>query len=502
MLASTCSFSDTAAEPGAALYESHCAGCHSLSLRGSAHGAPLSGRGFTERWEAAGAAALLSYNQGRMPPGTSGDLSVEEHASIVAFLFERNELALNPGELDALTAQAGDTESWAGAASVDALARSKSGFQNRKVADFKSVTEAQLANPAAADWLSWRRTRDGQGYTPLKTVNRDNVGKLQLAWSLAMHDGSNQVTPLVSDGVMYLTHAANMIQALHADTGDLIWEYRYDFPAESRALGGPVRNIALYENKLFMATYDAALVAIDAETGEQLWRTQKADYRQAYTHSAGPIIGDGVVLSGINGCELYTADGCFITGHDPDTGKELWRTSTIALPGDPHNASWGDIPLELRGGGDSWIAGSYDPELKLFFIGTSQAKPWVAASRGMTPADAALYTNSTLALRPDTGEIVWHYQHIPGETLDMEVGFERILITVDGEKRLYTIGKDGILWRLDAATGEYTGLAETQAQTIYAEVDKQSGRLRYRDDILEAGVGQPMEACPRYLRRP
>jgi glucose dehydrogenase len=175
-----------------------------------------------------------------------------------------------------------------------------------------------------------------------------------------------------------------------------------------------------------------------------------------------------VVLSGINGCELYTRDGCFITGHDPDTGEELWRTSTIALPGDPNNASWADIPPEHRGGGDAWIAGSYDPELKLFFIGTSQAKPWVAASRGMSAREAALYTNSTLALRPRTGEIVWYFQHTPGETIDMETGFERIIIERDGEKQLYTIGKDGILWQLDAATGKFRGLAETQAQTIYA----------------------------------
>ncbi|MFT7264386.1 MAG: alcohol dehydrogenase (cytochrome c), partial [Halioglobus sp.] len=499
MMASVGALAETSpdrAKPGAALYETHCSTCHSLTLRGSAHGAPLSGSDFTERWSKAGPAALIQYNKARMPPGTSGTLSDDEHSAVVAFLFDQNNLTLDAQDLVLTESESGDAESWSGAAAVDAMARSKSGFKNRKITDFEPVTEEQLANPPAADWLSWRRTRDGHGYTPLKAVNRKNVNKLQLAWSLAMHDGSNQVTPLVHNGVMYLTHASNIIQALKADTGDLIWEYRYEFPAEARTLGGPVRNIALYENKLFMATYDAALVAVDAQTGKQLWRTAKADYREAYTHSAGPIIGDGVVLSGINGCELYTPDGCFITGHDPETGKELWRTSTIALPGDANNASWGDIPPELRGGGDSWIAGSYDPDLNLFFIGTSQAKPWVAASRGMSARDSALYTNSTLALNPRTGKIVWHFQHMAGETIDMETGFERILIEVDGKKRLYTIGKDGILWQLDAATGKFQDLAETQAQTIYAEVNKQTGRLRYRDDILNAGIGEPIKACP------
>jgi alcohol dehydrogenase (cytochrome c) len=203
-----------------------------------------------------------------------------------------------------------------------------------------------------------------------------------------------------------------------------------------------------------------------------------------------------VVLSGINGCELYTRDGCFITGHDPDTGEELWRTSTIALPGTPENETWAGLPPALRAGADTWIAGSYDAGLDLFFIGTSQAKPWVAASRGMTTGDAALYTNSTLAIRPRSGEIAWYFQHIPGETIDMEVGFERVLIDVDGERRLFTIGKDGILWKLDPATGEFLGLAETQAQTIYASVDKATGRVRYREDIAGAGIGDPIRACP------
>jgi alcohol dehydrogenase (cytochrome c) len=349
---------------GSELYATHCANCHSLTLRGSAHGTALKGQPFLQRWGERDSTALLRFNRADMPPGNADRLDEEEHLAIVAHILSVNGITLSQplsaaapisiagGEVVA-AGEDDTTESWDGAAAVDALARNKSGLVNRPVEDYRPVTEAMLANPPPEDWLSWRRTRDGQAYSPLKQVNRRNVGKLQLAWSLAMHDGSNQATPLVHDGVIYLTHPANIIQALEADTGSLIWEYRYDFPEAARALGGPTRNIAIFDDKLFLTTYDAAIVALDARTGEQLWRTPKADYREAYTHSAGPIVGDGVVLSGINGCELYTADGCFITGHDPDTGKELWRTSTIALPGDPNNASWGDIPPELRGGGDS-----------------------------------------------------------------------------------------------------------------------------------------------------
>ncbi len=492
---------------GKALYNANCSQCHSMTLRGSAHGTALRGASFLDRWGDRDSTALLRYNQSNMPPGDSASLSEEQHLAIVAHLLANNDLQL-PGVLTAaapvsiasgelLDIEPGQAmESWGSADTIDAAARSKSGFRNQSLTAFSPVTEAELADPDDGDWLSWRRTRDGQGYSPLNQVNKRNVKSLTLAWSLAMDDGSNQVTPLVHDGIMYLTHPGNKIQAVAADTGTVIWEYKYRFPPEARTLGGPVRNIALYGDKLFLATYDAAIVAIDARTGEQVWHTAKADYRQAYTHTAGPIVGGGVVLSGINGCELYTADGCFITGHDPETGKELWRTSTIALPGTPGNDTWAGLSPELRAGGDSWIAGSYDPELNLFFIGTSQAKPWVAASRGMSARDAALYTNSTLAIRPQTGEIVWHFQHVPGETIDMEVGFERVIIDIDGQKRLFTIGKDGILWQLNAATGEFMSLAETQEQNIYASVDKAAGRVTYRDDILNAGIGDTVSACP------
>ena len=394
------------------------------------------------------------------------------------------------------TAQAEEWQTWSEAGVIAGQARSRSGFVNKTVGDFELVTDEMLASPPAEDWLSWRRTLDGQAYSPLDQVNRDTVQQLQLTWVLAMNEGSNQATPLVHQGIMYLTHPGNVIQALHADSGELIWEYAYSHPPESRTLGGPTRNIALYEDKIFLATYDAAIVAVDARSGEELWRTEKADWTKGYTHTSGPIVGAGIVLSGINGCERFNEEGCFVTGHDPDTGRELWRTSTIARGDDPNSATWGEVPAGLRAGSDTWIAGSYDTELELFYIGTSQAKPWVAASRGMSPADAALYTNSTLALDPATGEIVWYFQHIPGETIDMEVGFERVLADLNGEKVLLTVGKDGILWKLDRRSGEFIDFTETLPQNIFEDLDKGTGRVSYRGDIENAGIGDVISACP------
>lgn len=500
------SYTEAQAANGKRIYDQNCSACHLMNLRGSAHGPELAGPNFMAAWGTRTIADLFAYNSTRMPPGSSDSLSESTHVDIIAYVLQANGRSAGTKELRSDSAlviapgQATDSsqqwQSWSAAGSIADEAKSRSGFVNKEVQNFTPVTDHMLRQPPAADWLSWRRTLDAQGHSPLHQITRENVHELKLAWVVAMREGSNQVTPLVHDGVMFLTNPGNIIQALDAEVGELIWEYAYSYPPEAKTLGGPTRNIALYEDKLFLATYDAAIVALDARTGKQLWRTVKADYTKGFTHTSGPIIGGGVVLSGINGCERFKKDGCFITGHDPDTGAELWRTSTIALPGDPNSDTWGNVPPTLRAGGDTWIPGSYDPALKLFYIGTSQAKPWVAASRGMSPLDEALYTNSTLALHPRTGKIVWYYQHVPGETIDMEVGFERVLIDLGNQQLLFTVGKDGILWKLDRQTGKFVDFTETIYQNIFDSLDKKTGRLTYRSDIIEAKIGEPISACP------
>jgi len=447
-----------------------------------------------------------------MPPGQAGSLSDEAYLNVVAHILQSNGYAAGPQALRADsavtigTAPAGDGVSPPGAAEVrvspseepeaGAPAGRTTRFGDTELPRVTPVTDALLWQPPAADWPSWRRTLDNHGYSPLDQIARDNVTELRLAWVLAMQDGVNQPTPLVHDGVMFLVNPGNVVQALDAGTGDVIWEYRYAFPSGALTGVGATRGLALYQDKVFLSTYDAAIVAIDARTGAQVWRTVKADYTKGFTQTNAPIIANGVVVSGINGCERFTDDGCFITGHDPDTGTELWRTSTIALPGDPNSASWGDVPPHLRGGGDTWIPGSYDPELNLFYIGTAQAKPWVAASRGMSTRNDALYTNSTLALNPRTGQVAWYFQHVPGESLDMDSVYERVLIDVDDQKLLFTAGKDGILWKLDRQTGRFLDLRETVFQDVFETIDRETGRVTYRQDIREAVVGQSVHACP------
>jgi alcohol dehydrogenase (cytochrome c) len=407
------------------------------------------------------------------------------------------------------------------AAAISVTVLSASFWLAAQVKNFRPVTEAMLRSPAPGDWLNWRRTDNAWGYSPLDQITRQNVQQLRLAWSWAMDDtGAQEATPLVYDGVMYLPNPRGVIQALDAATGDLIWEYRpadkARTPAPAPAAGGgeqsaiprlaqrPAaevggegargiqRNIAIYGDRIFGTTNDARIVAVDARTGKLVWDTQVADPNLGYGYTSGPIVVRGKVVAGITGCTRYKEDVCFITGHDAATGKELWRTSTIARPGEPGGDTWGDLPLALRAGSDAWISGSYDPGTNLIYWGTAQAKPWARAVRGTD--GAALYTNSTLALDPDTGKMKWYYQHIPAETQDMDEVFESILIDTGGRKSLFKMGKLGILWQLDRTSGAFIHSTDIGYQTIL-DVNPQTGKVTYRPGKVPY-IGDEVDMCP------
>ncbi len=498
---------------GRAAYEQSCAGCHLESMAGSFEAPQLAGPNFLSFWGGRPISELLEQVS-FMPPNEEGSLSESSYAGIAAYILARNGVPPGGDELTFaataplsgatgspvdLTAAAGRGGGRAGGAGAGGRGGPPPGGTDTYTAvpDFRPVSDAELADPDPGDWLMYRRTFDGQGYSPLSQIDRDNVGDLRLAWVWAIDDGFSQPTPLVHDGVMYLTHPGNKIQALDAKTGDLLWEYRRTFPDGYRAAGfTQLRSLAIWHDKIYVSTLDAALVALDARTGEVAWETRIADWRKGYTNVAGPLVVRGKVINGINGCQNFYEESCFITAHDAETGKELWRTYTIARPGEPGDDTWGAVPFELRGGGDAWITGSYDPRLDLIYWGTAQAKPWVPASRGMTTDDAALYTNSTLALDPDDGHIVWYHQYVPGEALDLDEVFERVLIDRGPQKLVFTIGKDGILWKLDRTAGEFLGYKETVYQNVFPFIDPSTGRVQYREDIRNAKVGDWVSVCP------
>ncbi len=526
------SYAAPQAEEGAAVYERVCAGCHLSNLQGSFEAPPLGGSNFSLRWTDLPVGELLRVTQERMPPLAPGSLSEEDYASVVAYLLRESGVPAGVEPLSASSAGLvlagsgdGPRASAPAAASYPEpgrLGNTPSPFSfrigaNRSVgeitetptaitrtvqpaAGFTPVSTSDLADPPSEDWLHWRGNPLSWGYSPLSQIDTENVERLQIAWVWGMHPGTNQHAPLVRDGIMYLSNPVNIIQALDARDGTLLWEYRRIFPSgrtnEGRSgTGSQLRTLAIWEDLLFVSTRDAYLVALDARDGTVRWETQLADSELGFTNASGPVVAEGIVVNGINGCERFTEEPCFITGHDARTGRELWRTYTIARPGEPGGDTWGDLPLEFRGGGDVWNGGSWDPDLGLVFFGTAQAKPWVNASRGTAEADSTLYTNSTLALDPETGRIEWYRQHAPGESLDLDTGFEQVLLDLDDRPLLLTSGKDGLLWKLDRRDGSFVGVRETVFQNVW-NIDTETGALEYREDIPTATVGDWISVCP------
>ena len=354
--------------------------------------------------------------------------------------------------------------------------------------DFVPITDEMLRNPDPAGWPMMRGNYHAQSYSPLDQINADNVGGLQLEWVWNMHDGNSEPAPLVYGGVIYLINPGNVIQALDGRTGDLIWEHATG-PDNSQDM----RGIAIYQDKIIQATTDARLVALDARTGEPVWETR---IQEGNENSSGPIVADGKVISGLGGCARYRESRCFISAHDANTGELVWRFNTIAEAGEPGGDTWGDLDDIFRKGGETWITGSYDPELNLTYWGTAQAKPWSHVSRRQSIHDAGLYTNSTVAVDVETGELEWHFQHVPGEALDLDEVFERVLVDQDGRRMVLSIGKHGILWKNDRVTGEFLGFAETVFQNVFSHIDSETGAITYRDDIINAQLDEWTPACP------
>ena len=516
-------YSSVQATNGATLYQQNCATCHLYDLQGSFEAPALNDTNFRINWTNRGVNELLDLLRRTMPPQAPGSLDETGYLQIVAFLLRANNIRESSIELTAsdnsvvflgntgnVVAQQDQRSPAPGIAGTIATPGTRNSVPEiatvyrsdraitrsfRVVPNFQNVSTEDLISPNPADWTYWRRTPNSQGFTPLDQINKATVNNLSLAWVWGMESGRSQPAPLVKNGIVFVPNFGNVVQALDGRDGTLLWEYRRQFPEGGRQ-GGHLRTLAMWEDMIYVATTDAHLVALDARTGAVRWDVEIADDTKGYSNTSGPIVADGKVINGITGCTRFFKDSCFITGHDARTGEELWRTYTIAQPGETGGETWGNLPLEYRGGGDVWMTGSWDPNLGLVFFGVAQAKPWMAVSRGLTTEDAALYTNSTLAINPDDGDIVWYRQHVPGESLDMDEAFEQVLVDIIGEPYLLTIGKSGILWKLDRRTGEFQGLKQTVFQNVFSEVNLETGQVRYRDDIRNMQIGEWLSVCP------
>lgn len=486
------------AAQGAASYEEYCASCHGRDLSGSAQGPGLSGEMFQTRWGYRSVAMLHDLIRATMPPGGAVALQSADFVNMTAHILNSNQIVAgdlplqrdNPYMLTQLPS-AGTAAVAASATAAVAEAAPSGVVRPGTVADYIPLETEQMTSPPEEDWLMWRGNPQGWSYSPLAQIDRDNVGELRLEWVWNMHEGDSQPAPLVHNGTMFLINPSNIIQALDAATGELIWEH-----SAGHATGEDMRNIGLYRDKVIHATTDARLLALDARTGEPVWETVIADHDKGFENSSGPLVAGDKIIMGLAGCARYIPEDCFVSAYHAETGELAWRFNTIPKTGEPGGDTWGDLDDIFRAGGETWITGTYDPELGLTYWGVAQAKPWAPPSRHMSIHDPGLYTNSTIALDVETGELAWHFQHVPGEALDLDEVYERILIDRDGRKLVFSLGKHGILWKNDRETGQFLGYAETLYQNIFTHIDPLSGAVTYREDIINAQLDEWIPGCP------
>ena len=405
---------------------------------------------------------------------------------------------------------------------LGALAPLAAAGQSDEDADFVPVTDAMLQDPAPGDWLTWRRTPDGWGYSPLDQIDRDNVGELRMVWTRALGAGSQQGTPLAYGGVLYMPNPRDVIQAMDAVTGDLLWEYRRERPDDlddhvAAGLSEAKRNIAIYGDLIISTSADDYAYALDAATGRLAWETRILDYRVNPAHqSSGPIVAGGKAVSGRGCMPEGGPEACVVVAHDARTGEEVWRTRLIPAPGEPGDETWGGVPFEERRHVGAWMVPSYDPALNLVYVGTSVTSPAPKFLLGGAE-NQHLYHNSTLALDADTGEIRWYYQHL-NDHWDLDHPFERLLVDTavapdpsavswinprlqPGDVRQVVTGipgKTGVVYTLDRATGEFLWATPTITQNVIADIDGATGAVTESAELVFTSRGQQVLACPTY----
>ena len=461
---------------GAAVFETRCKSCHEPPIARAPSREQLRGRSNQEILEA--------LTGGIMKPMATG-LSAADMTAVATFLTGRS-------------VQAQAAQFPAAPAPVSVAPTAAAAAQLGKV---RPVTGAMLHEPSPGDWLQWGRTYDGQNFSPLTAINRKTVKTLSPAWRAPLPSGPSMPTPLVHDGVMFLQTSPDMVVALDATSGAVLWRRAYAPVTPSNQKMG----LSLSGGRVFVPTSDLHVMALDARTGEKVWDHEIAieapakDRRPFVLRSAPLIVGDkviqGVTASGAPG-------GGFIVGLDIATGKELWRFHTIARPGEPGGESWNGLPLDKRSGASVWDQGTYDKALNLVYYGVGQTYdtgPLLKPSGAPGTTQDALYTDSTIALNPDTGKLVWHFQHLPNDQWDLDWVFERTLttLTIDGRPRrvVMTLGKMAILDALDAKTGAYLFSIDSGTQNVISGIDPRTG-AKAIDPARVPDLARPTVICP------
>ena len=360
---------------------------------------------------------------------------------------------------------------------------------------YSNVTDARLINPEDRNWLSYRGNLEGWGFSTLDEITTDNIANLEPVWTFSTGVlGGHESPPIVNDGVMFVTTPGNLLYAIDAASGDLLWRYQHDLPQTYIAFHRTNRGVALYGDKVYMATLDARVVALDAATGEKIWDTAVQDNYFGYYITTAPLAVDGKIMVGTSGGELGIRG--FVVALDSETGEEAWRTYTVPGPGEPGNETWpGDS--WRTGGAAVWIPGHYDAELGLAYFGTGNPGPWIGDQR---PGDN-LYTNSVIALDVENGDIRAHHQYHWNGSWDWDEVSTPILMPVERAGREFNAlvhpGRNGYLWTLERQANRI-GFVDAEPyvyQNAFLSIDPETGRPTYDADHTPA-TGEAVDFCP------
>ncbi|HEX4024365.1 MAG TPA: PQQ-binding-like beta-propeller repeat protein [Steroidobacteraceae bacterium] len=519
------SFTADQAARGQVAYNTNCGSCHGGHLDDGQFAPAVKGAAFKTQWSNQSSAALFSLIRTTMPPTAPGNLSNQTYADIEAYLLAANGAAPGSSELAAAPApsssqgldlarqgppRAGQPRPRGFTLGNDAIYQAALAQRQSVLGGLTDVTDAMLRHPPDSDWLVWRRTYDNIGFSPLKQINKRDIRDLRAAWSLSLPVSANEGTPLEHDGVLFV-ESGNTIDALDGTNGDVLWQYVRALP-EGLQNGQTARmkNMAIYRNMLYAPTPDGHIVALDVKSGKVIWDQEVITAAQgmhagevdgnAYHMSGGPLVAHGKVIVGVS-LGVYNRGGDYVVGLDAQTGQEIWRFHTIeqAPPGED---SWNGAPVDQRFGSGVWESGSYDPDLNLVYLGTGNTYDVDTLLQPHTQpgkSNDGLYTESTLALNPDTGKLAWYYQHMNRDVWDLDWVFEQSLITlpIDGKptKLVVTGGKIAIFDALRRGDGHYEFSRDLGIQNLVSSIDPKTGRKIIRPDA-EPVANRSALVCP------
>jgi len=494
------SYTAAQAGRGEAAYIEHCESCHGRSLDDGPFAPPLKGVEFRQKWAGRSMEELFTLASTKMPPARPGTLGDSTYAALLAYIVQENGIAPSPRELsveaDALKA-IGPAFPRSGGALAPNVSIPPAPPRRNPLDTIRPVTEEMLTKVEDGEWLSWRRTYDAAGFSPLKKINKANVDELRVAWTWTLPRGPNESTPIVHDGVLFIHGYGDSVQALDAATGDLLWQYSRRLPTGV----GPTmkRGIAIYGNRLLVPTSDDHMLALDVKTGKVIWDQAVADPKEGYRITGGPLVARGRVMIGTMG---RAPGGNVIVALDAETGKEAWRFYTIAQPGEAGGNSWNGLAVEKRNGASVWIPPSYDPVQNLALFGTGNTYDTgplrdLVGQGGVT--NDGLYLDSTLAINPVTGKLAWHFQHQANGQWDLDWAFERMVVQLpvngDLQNVVVTAGKQMIFDFINPETGKYLSSIDVGFQNGIIGIDPKTG-AKTQDPKLIPGDGQTKMICP------